>query len=657
MTKRLYDPKKDPLDQVEALDKAQELFLPVHGHVLLYPEEIAIVDHPSFQRLRRVRQLGMAHMVFPGATHTRFEHSIGAVHVAQMIVNHINHNFRKAQLKEQVGHWACGGVDFPTARFIRLGALLHDVGHLPIGHTLEDELGHLRHHDGNERLSLVADRAYQEYEVSLSLGVSGCRESPKRGWSLKALVDCLYQPFIGKITVPASPFELLTHIVCKKPDNPEQASQIAERFDLQVCRDIVGNTICADFLDYLFRDWHHLGKPLYHDKRLYEYMEVRSEVETPARKPGPAKFVINVGPYEKIRHDALTDILELLNARYKLAETVLFHRTKLSLTGILDRCLLEIGELYRRLELPDDRHKTMLESLLLDSSDDGLVGVLRKLSGGGSNEVKRKLHHALKSEREQIDQIVGKTPDLYGSEDALTETPDLENKTSKSVAVGELQAQVNLTESLIERLRDREVYTLGYKLRMSDFNGPHTPDNPRVSAILSLYGNTKCRLDFLRGIEARCGLPPGSVVMYCPHDARMNAKIAEVNLLIDGDVNPFDKYEAEQGDSGLTQSALGAQVKRFYELWSAYVFIERSCWDRLSPDAREDLRSVIKCFFFQIDPSANLRIARDQIDCSINAVQEEMTLPAFRASFGNPPPVEKFKTFVFPSGLPFELKS
>jgi HD superfamily phosphohydrolase len=115
--KQTYDPKKDPIDQLEALDRAQEVFLPVCGHVLVYPEEVAIIDHPAFQRLRRARQLGLAHMVFPGATHTRFEHSIGAVHVAQSIINHINHNFRKSNnSNKKPGDWVCTGINYATAR-------------------------------------------------------------------------------------------------------------------------------------------------------------------------------------------------------------------------------------------------------------------------------------------------------------------------------------------------------------------------------------------------------------------------------------------------------------------------------------------------------------------------------------------------------------
>jgi uncharacterized protein len=131
--------------------RMQELFVPVHGLVKLYPEELAIVDHPTFQRLRRVRQLGFAHMVFPGGIHTRLEHSIGAVHVAQAIVEHVKTNFDESS-ESQMGDWQIAEIAQNVGRLIRRGALLHDIGHVPFGHTLEDELNHLRPHDGQAEL-------------------------------------------------------------------------------------------------------------------------------------------------------------------------------------------------------------------------------------------------------------------------------------------------------------------------------------------------------------------------------------------------------------------------------------------------------------------------------------------------------------------------
>ena|SRR5271157_57702 len=266
-------------DELHARESKQELFLPVHGHVELFAEEIAIIDHPAFQRLRRVRQLGMAHMVFPGATHNRFEHSVGAVHVAKLIVDHVNANSEKSS--DQFPQWAPTRIDQPTTRFIRLAALLHDVGHLPFGHTLEDELNHLRSHDGPERLERVSTVEYPNHEVDLK--IVPAKERPRNGWTLKALVNRLYATFAQALPITGvDPFTVLSHVICKPPKDSEKKKawdEVDERlraqFMLGVCVDIVGNTICADFLDYIHRDWYHLGKPLYYDMRLYQYMEVR----------------------------------------------------------------------------------------------------------------------------------------------------------------------------------------------------------------------------------------------------------------------------------------------------------------------------------------------------------------------------------------------
>ena len=123
----------------------QEVFIPVHGFVSLTRNEVEVINHPAFQRLRRTRQLGFAHFVFPGAVHTRFEHSVGAVHVAERIIEHVNRNGDRGGADHPA--WVLGKIDEPERLLIRLAALLHDIGHLPFGHTLEDELLHLPAHD------------------------------------------------------------------------------------------------------------------------------------------------------------------------------------------------------------------------------------------------------------------------------------------------------------------------------------------------------------------------------------------------------------------------------------------------------------------------------------------------------------------------------
>jgi len=85
-----------------------------------------IVDSPAFQRLRYIRQLGLAHLVYPGATHTRFDHAVGVYHLAD----------RALQVLGARG--LLGQVPEPECRLIPLAALLHDIGHYPFSHALEE---------------------------------------------------------------------------------------------------------------------------------------------------------------------------------------------------------------------------------------------------------------------------------------------------------------------------------------------------------------------------------------------------------------------------------------------------------------------------------------------------------------------------------------
>jgi HD superfamily phosphohydrolase len=91
-----------------------------------------LVDTPVFQRLRYVRQLGLAHLVYPGATHSRFEHALGAYHLAGVAL---------ANLRERGQLEAIPDAD---QAIVRAAALLHDVGHYPFSHALE-EIGVVHH--------------------------------------------------------------------------------------------------------------------------------------------------------------------------------------------------------------------------------------------------------------------------------------------------------------------------------------------------------------------------------------------------------------------------------------------------------------------------------------------------------------------------------
>jgi HD superfamily phosphohydrolase len=115
--------------------KTYEIRCPVHGFILINDWEREIINHPAFQRLRRIRQLAWTDQVYPGAMHTRFEHSLGVMHVAtnlyRSIVSRSKDQLRSEFSYEDVGLQKHEGL-------VRLAALLHDVGHAPFSHAAED---------------------------------------------------------------------------------------------------------------------------------------------------------------------------------------------------------------------------------------------------------------------------------------------------------------------------------------------------------------------------------------------------------------------------------------------------------------------------------------------------------------------------------------
>ncbi len=107
---------------------------PVHGAILLEPWELDIISAWEMLRLRYIRQLGPAHIVYPGATHTRFEHCIGTNFLAQKCIRVVNYcedleNPQFVPLSQL--------LDAYHERVFRAAALLHDVGHPPTSHTIE----------------------------------------------------------------------------------------------------------------------------------------------------------------------------------------------------------------------------------------------------------------------------------------------------------------------------------------------------------------------------------------------------------------------------------------------------------------------------------------------------------------------------------------
>lgn len=131
---------------------------PIHGY-LEFPSDLfeTLIDTPLFQRLRDIRQLGLSHLVYPGAVHTRFEHSLGAAHVMNRLIDSIVSNTRMHVIRSLSSSGdenlaRVGGYIEEVLRGLErirreavVAALLHDIGHLMLSHVMEAAVGDYVH--------------------------------------------------------------------------------------------------------------------------------------------------------------------------------------------------------------------------------------------------------------------------------------------------------------------------------------------------------------------------------------------------------------------------------------------------------------------------------------------------------------------------------
>ena len=105
---------------------------PIHGHIELLPAELQVMDTPHFQRcfflirLRELKQLGVTHLVYVGATHTRFQHSIGVCHLAGLWLDCLSKNQPELEITDS------------ELKCVRLAGLCHDLGHGPFSHLFDN---------------------------------------------------------------------------------------------------------------------------------------------------------------------------------------------------------------------------------------------------------------------------------------------------------------------------------------------------------------------------------------------------------------------------------------------------------------------------------------------------------------------------------------
>ena len=339
-----------PVDEEPAtalLDFKKTIRIAVTGDVLLTAAETVVIDTADFQRLRGVRQLGTVNFVFPTALHTRFDHSLGTLARADEMVLAIATN---AKITNEAR-----GVSLIQRKLARMYALLHDIPHVPFGHTIEDEMGLFRRHDQNP--ARINRFLGPESEVAANLRE---HESPDFYDRLMAIYLWEDDAKEKEIRESDKDWEALS----KWFDMPE---------DDALVHDIVSNTVCADLLDYVARDNYFCNLGISLEYRFIKYLYLKRKTH---RKGAGQSQEQNANEKRRVfvqlwkakenrpRRDLLTDLTRLMDARYMVAERAYFHHAKLVTCAMLGRAIQEYsmvdsGEEY----LYENSDDTLLKKL------------------------------------------------------------------------------------------------------------------------------------------------------------------------------------------------------------------------------------------------------------------------------------------------------
>jgi HD superfamily phosphohydrolase len=250
---------------------------PIHGNIRLDRHDethrlmLDVINSQPFQRLRRIKQMGMAEFVFPGATHSRFVHSLGATHLMMNAIQHFNTTERTRKLLAS----SYGKSGISLSRLLLLTILIHDIGHTPLSHTLEDIL-HLREN------GLLHD----DY------------------WNRKILTENEALQAIWKKYDPALPEAMLNFMGDGAPKH--------------FLAYLVSSQLDMDRLDYLQRDSHYLG--VQYGRIEADRIIVNMEIET----------LTDGSPVVALREEAIPAIEHYLFGRHQAYKMALHSLDKAS---------------------------------------------------------------------------------------------------------------------------------------------------------------------------------------------------------------------------------------------------------------------------------------------------------------------------------------
>lgn len=307
-----------------------KIFDPIHSFIRFDSCEKKVIDSPFFQRLRYIRQMGVAYLLYPGANHTRFEHSLGVMELVSRMYDTITAYPFDTKLipdgKEELLYWR---------QVLRLAALCHDMGHLPFSHTAEKEI--LK--EGHEAKTIEMIESPQMHTL--------WQHIPSNGRDIAA--------DIVKLAVGSRPNLKLS------------------AWEKMLAQLITEDNFGADRIDYLIRDARYTGVG-------YGQFDAHQLIDSVRLLPGlEAPKSLTIGVLES----GVQSVESLWMARYLMYERVYHHRKARIYTKHMSRF---IQGFFARHGFP-----TSLEGYL-DLADHSILIELKRFASSGDYDAKALLH-------------------------------------------------------------------------------------------------------------------------------------------------------------------------------------------------------------------------------------------------------------------------
>lgn len=308
-----YVAKNLPSSQYIKIRDKKVIHDSVHGTGIFYPHEIAFLDLPIIQRLRRISQTDVASLVFPAGNHNRFEHTVGVTIVAGKMVESL---FIKNCISSEEREYILFNC--------RIAAILHDCGHGPFSHLTEQiyasELEKLR--SENKILKGASAHEMLSYFIATSEPLKKFNEQTIKGvYNIEIDLDFVGNMIVGYI---------------------DREDETSKKFGFVV--ELINGAFDADKLDYILRDAHSTGIHMALDlPRLFYTLDVIDDEE------GVKRLALNIS--------GVTTLEEIIFNKMILISTI-YHHQKVRAAGCMLRSIIEASGIFKNaldyLEYTDD---------------------------------------------------------------------------------------------------------------------------------------------------------------------------------------------------------------------------------------------------------------------------------------------------------------